>query len=178
MKKTILLLLISCFSFSGCEKDDICDANTVTTPRLVITFYDINNSTVEKNVTNLKIIADGMENGIIYNGSDLINGSTVAIPLKVDAKTTTFHFILNDGNANPALINEDILTFNYETENIFVSRACGFKTNYTLNPNSPNTDPPFVHTDAATPDLLWMQYVAVENSNIANENETHLEIYF
>lgn len=175
MKKTILLLLALsfAFSFSGCEKDDICDANTVTTPRLVITFYDINNPTVEKSVTNLKIIADGMEGGISYNGSDLINGSTVAIPLKVDADTVTFHFILNDGNANTALINEDMLTFNYERENIFVSRACGFKTNYTLD-----TDTPFVHSDAATPDLLWMQIVAVENSIITNENETHLKIYF
>ena len=173
MKKILLLLLVMGFSFSSCEKDDICDANTITTPRLIITFYDFNNPSVEKNVTNLKIIADGMEDGITYNGSDLINGTSVAIPLKVDADQVSYHFILNDGNANPSLINEDILTFNYSRENIFVSRACGFKTNFTLNPINP-----FVHTDAATPDLLWMQLVAVENSIITNENETHLNIYF
>ncbi|MEN9908885.1 MAG: hypothetical protein RLZZ540_2034 [Bacteroidota bacterium] len=174
MKKTILLLLILCFSFSSCEKDDICDANTVTTPRLVITFYDYNNSTIEKNVSNLTIIGDGMEKGITYSGSTLINGSTVSIPLKTDADKTTFHFILNYGSTNvAALPNEDIIQFNYKPENIFVSRACGFKTNFTLDAFTP-----FVHTDAATPDLKWMQYVAVKNSIIANENETHLEIYF
>ncbi|MFA9190779.1 DUF6452 family protein [Flavobacterium sp. FZUC8N2.13] len=179
MKKTILLLLIFCFSFSSCEKDDICDANTVTTPRLVITFYDFNNSSVEKNVTNLTIIGEGMEEAVMFSGRTLINGSTVSIPLKVDAKTTTFRFILNFGSTNvAALPNEDIIQFNYETQNIFVSRACGFKTNYTLNPDSSNTAPPFVHTDGATADLKWMQYVAVKNSIIANENETHLEIYF
>ena len=36
MKKIILLLFVIALSFSGCEKDDICDADTVTTPRLVI----------------------------------------------------------------------------------------------------------------------------------------------
>lgn len=174
MKKTILLLLILSFSFSGCEKDDICDANTVTTSRLVVTFYDYNNSSVEKSVSNLTIIADGMEEGINYNGSTLINGSTVAIPLQTTAETTTFRFIRNFGSTNPAALpNEDIITFNYTTENVYVSRACGFKTNFALDPITP-----FVQTDAATPDLLWMQLIAVRNYSIANENETHLEIYF
>ncbi len=161
------------FSFSSCEKDDICDANTVTTPRLVISFYDVTNSSVLKNVTNLKITGEGMTDGVVFNGSSLINGSTVSIPLKTDADATTFSFILNYGSTNPALVNEDILRFNYVREELFVSRACGFKTNYTLDPQTP-----YVHTDAATADQKWIQYIAVKNSIIANENETHLEIYF
>lgn len=173
MKKIFLLILAIAFTFSSCEKDDICDANTVTTPRLVISFYDVNNSSVAKNVTNLKIIGEGMTEGISFNGSTLINGSTVSIPLKTDADTTTFSFILNFGNSNPALVNEDILKFNYARENIFVSRACGFKTNYTLDPIIPYT-----HSDAAVPDLKWIQYISVKNSIIDNENETHLEIFF
>lgn len=173
MKKTFLLILAIAFTFSSCEKDDICDANTVTTPRLVISFYDVNNSSVAKNVTNLKIIGEGMTEGISFNRSTLINGSTVSIPLKTDADTTTFSFILNFGNSNPALVNEDILKFNYARENIFVSRACGFKTNYTLDPIIPYT-----HSDAAVPDLKWIQYISVKNSIIDNENETHLEIFF
>lgn len=173
MKKTIILLLILCLSFSSCEKDDICDANTVTTPRLIISFYDITNSTVLKNVTNLKIIGEGMEEGIEYNGSTLINSNEVAIPLKTNTDVTTFRFILNYGNANTALVNEDILQFDYTRENIFVSRACGFKTLYTLDPLQPYT-----HTDAAVADQKWIQYIAVKKSSINNENETHLEIYF
>jgi hypothetical protein len=42
-------------------------------------------------------------------------------------------------------------------EELFVSRACGFKTNYTLDPQTP-----YVHTDAAT-DQKWIQYIAVKN---------------
>lgn len=173
MKKIILLLFVIALSFSGCEKDDICDTNTVTTPRLVISFYDVTNSSVLKNVTNLKITGEGITDGVIFNGSSLINGSTVSIPLKTDADATTFSFILNYGSTNPGLVNEDILKFNYVREELFVSRACGFKTNYTLDPQTP-----YVHTDAATADKKWIQYIAVKNSSIANENETHLEIYF
>ena len=173
MKKIFLLLLVLAFTFSSCEKDDICDANTITTPRLVISFYDINNSSVLKSVTNLKIIGEGMTEGVTYESSTLINGSTVSIPLKTDADATTFSFILNYGSTTATLVNEDVLKFTYVREELFVSRACGFKTNYTLDPQTP-----YVHTDAATADQKWIQYIAVKNSIIANENETHLEIYF
>lgn len=173
MKKIILLVLAIAFTFSSCEKDDICDANTITTPRLVISFYDINNPSVLKNVSNLKIIGEGMTDGITYKGSTLINGSTVSIPLKTDADATSFRFILNYGNSNAAFVNEDNLKFNYSRATIFVSRACGFKTEYTLDPIRP-----YLHTDAAVADKKWIQYIAVKNSTIDNENETHLEIYF
>jgi hypothetical protein len=173
MKKTILLLFVIGLFLSGCEKDDICDANTVTTPRLVISFYDVTNSSVLKNVTNLKIIGEGMTDGVVFKGSSVINGKTVSIPLKTDADETTFSFILNSESSNPALVNEDILKFKYERENLYVSRACGFKTEYTLDPHTP-----YIHTDGPAADQKWIAYIAVKNSLIANENETHLEIYF
>ena len=173
MKKIILLVFLFSLSFTGCEKDDICDANTVTTSRLVISFYDINNSSVLKNVTNLKIVGEGMTEGVSFNGSTLINGSTVSIPLKTNADLTSFSFVLNFGNSNTALVNEDILKFNYSRADIFVSRACGFKTEFILDPITP-----FVHTDAAAADEKWIQHIAVKNSTINNENETHLEIFF
>lgn len=176
MKKTILLLLVLsfAFSFSSCEKDDICDGNTITTPRLVITFYDANNASVTKNATNLSIFSEGMDEAVSFSGNTLINGSTVSIPLKVNAESTTFRFILNYGSTSVvAPANEDIIKFNYRTQNIYVSRACGYKTNYTLDSTTP-----FVHSDAATPDQKWINVVYVSNPIIANENETHLEIYF
>jgi len=172
MKKIILLVFVIALSFSGCEKDDICDADTVTTPRLVISFYDVNNPSELKEVTDLTIIGEGMTEGVTYESSTLINGSTVSIPLKTDADATTFSFILNYGSTTATLVNEDVLKFTYVRENVFVSRACGFKTVYTLDPQTP------ILTDAAIPDQKWIQYVAVKNSTIDNENETHLEIYF
>jgi len=185
MKKIISVLLLFTFGLSSCEKDDICDANTPTTPRLVISFYDIADPSLAKNVRNLKVIGVGEENGIVFNetGTDTTryqtSATTISIPLKVNAKTVTYRFILNDSDEDPGIINTDVLTFNYTTNNIFVSRACGFKTNFTLDPVS-DVDPitsPFVQTD---PDLdgRWMQLVKVKNRNIEFENETHIEISF
>ncbi|MFV7234280.1 DUF6452 family protein [Flavobacterium sp. ZB4R12] len=179
MKKIFLLLLVLALSFFSCEKDDICDANTPTTPRLVITFYDITNPAVLKNVTNLKVVGAGMTDGIIFNTSAtgeskyLTSGNAISIPLKTNEDTTSYNFTLNSGNANPALVNEDNIKFDYTRADIFVSRACGFKTLFTLN-----TSNPYTHTDAAVPDEKWIQYISVEKSNIDNENDTHLKIFF
>ena len=178
MKKILILLLIATFAFSSCEKDDICDANTPTTPRLVIVFYDINNPSVLKNVNNLKVIGDGMTEGIVFNSATddskyLTNGSTISIPLKTDVNTTTYSFVLNSGNANPTLTDIDEVTFNYTREDIFVSRACGFKVLFTFDPSNP-----IVHTSVPATKLKWMQYISVEKSNIATENETHIKVFF
>ena len=160
MKKTILLLLAVAFTFSSCEKDDICDANTPTTPRLVIGFYDFLNPSVLKNVSNLKVVGEGMTNGILFNGNQTTNGNTISIPL-------------NSGNTNPALVDEDIIKFDYTTRELFVSRACGYKTIFTLNPTNPYT-----HTDPMAPNQKWIKFISVEKSNIENENETHIKIFF
>ncbi|MBF2709651.1 DUF6452 family protein [Flavobacterium soyangense] len=178
MKKILILLLIAMFTVSSCEKDDICDANTPTTPRLVIVFYDINNPSVLKNVTNLKVIGDGKTEGIVFNSATddskyLTNGSTISIPLKTDSNTTKYSFILNSGNANPTLTDIDEVTFNYTRSDIFVSRACGFKTLFTFDPSNP-----FVHASVPETKLKWMQYISIEKSNIANENETHIKVFF
>ena len=165
-------------SFSSCEKDDICDANTPTTPRLIIEFYDINNPTILKNVTNLKVIGNGSTEGIVFNTSTtdskyLTSDSKISIPLKTDMDLTTYQFILNYGNNNPTLIDTDEVTFNYTREVVYISRACGFKTLFTLNQSNP-----LVQTAVPTTKQNWMTIISVEKSNIANENETHIKVYF
>lgn len=178
MKKLISLLLLFTFGLSSCEKDDICDANTPTTPRLVMTFYDISSPTKTKNVTNLKVIGDGMKEGIVFNESlaeddslrYVTNGSTVSIPLKVNDTTATFKFIYS--SLSTTAINTDVIKFNYNTQNVYVSRACGFKTIFQLK-----NILPFVHTDPDG-DTFWMTEVDLENPNIESENETHIKVYF
>ena len=118
MKKIISLLLLFTFGLSSCEKDDICDANTPTTPRLVITFYDIASPTKTKNVTNLKVIGDEMEQGIVFNESlaeddslrYVTSGSTVSIPLKVNDSTSTFKFINNSLSTTAITVSYTHLT--------------------------------------------------------------------
>lgn len=179
MKKIVSLLLILTLALSSCEKDDICDASTPTTPRLVIDFYDISNASVQKNVTDLKVIGEGMEEGIVFDssasGADqyVTNGNTISIPLKTDSDTTTYQFILNSQNSNASLIDIDKITFNYTRKEVFVSRACGFKTLFTFDSTTP-----LIHTAVPTTKTKWMQYISVEKTNIDSENETHLKIFF
>ena len=165
MKKIILLLLIT-FAFSSCEKDDICADDT--TPKLVIEFFDISNPSESKSIVNLKVKEVGQANE--YKTFTAVN--TISIPLRITNPSTKYSFILNSTDADN--INEDFLEFNYTTQNIFVSRACGYKTIFELN-----TDPSgLIKTDSATPDGFWMQNVVKVTNSITNENETHLKIYF
>lgn len=173
--KTLVVAFILALSFWSCEKDDICADGTPTTPSLVIEFYDINDSSVLKNVTNLKVIALGMTKGIVFNSSAqdstryLTNGNKIKIPLRTTQDNTTYRFILNANNTNPALVNEDTLSFSYSRTDVYLSRACGYKTVFQLNADNP------VLTIDTNP---WIGSKVTQQSNIQNENETHLKIYF
>lgn len=178
MKKIIALLLIA-VSFSGCEKDDICTDDT--TPRLIIEFYDVSNNANLKNVVDLKVKGTGADDFIVYNPSlaednearYYFNGNKLELPLRTNGTTTQYTLILN--SSSTTFSNEDVLTFNYATENVFVSRACGYKTIFELN--SPGG---VTVADAPTPDNLWIQQdnINIQTTTIENENETHIKIYF
>ena len=164
MKQLSLLLVLSIF-FSSCEKDDICDANTPTTPKVVIEFYDVANPTTLKNVTNLGVIAPGFTNGFEFTAT-----SKIKVPLKTFEDNSILHFIQNGSMDPTSDDNLDEITFNYSRKTVFVSRACGFKTLFALNTTNPIT---------VTPDSNnWIQSVIVSQPNIENEDETHIKIYF
>jgi hypothetical protein len=169
MKKLLfvpLLLLTALFTWN-CEKDDICDQSNATTPRLIIKFFDLANPTLAKNVTNLRVTGEGMTLPLgDFSGTD-----TVQLPLKTTDDITAYSFILN--STSTTLNNEDKLTFNYTREDIYVSRGCGYKTLFDLD-----QDTPLVHTDGAVADGFWMQAIIVNQTNIDNENETHISVYF
>jgi hypothetical protein len=173
MKKIILFVFALALSFSSCEKDDICDPNTPTTPRLIIEFFDFENPSIKKTVTNLKVVGESKTEGVLFNGSQTTNGTSIAIPLKTVGNSTSFSFTLNSGNPNLALVDEDIISFNYITQELFVSRACGYKSLFTLDQLTP-----FTHTDATVANQKWIKFIEVVTRNIDNENETHIKIFF
>ncbi|MEY3499927.1 MAG: hypothetical protein RL308_1596 [Bacteroidota bacterium] len=166
MKKLILLLFLLSLSFSSCEKDDICDEATSTTPKLIIEFYDALHPTVLKNVANLKVKEAGLTTFFAFDAV-----SKIELPLKTAEDITKYSLVNN--SSDTTLDNEDFLQFNYARENQFVSRACGFKTIFTLDSTTP-----YIKSDASVPDGIWMQTITVNTSNIATENETHIKIYF
>lgn len=162
--KTSILFLLA-VSFWNCEKDDICPENETTTPRIVIEFYDAANPANLKNITNLGVIAPGFTEGFGFDGV-----SKISAPLKTTEDTTTLQFIQNGSDADPANDNSDEIVFNYIRQEIYVSRACGYKTNFTLDAT--------IGAELTTDGSNWIQSITIEQQTITNENETHIKIYF
>ncbi|WP_445455278.1 DUF6452 family protein [Flavobacterium sp. HNIBRBA15423] len=167
MKKYSLIALMVLFSVSfwNCEKDDLCAEATPTTPRVVIEFYDTANPTTLKNVTNLGIIAPGFTEGLSFNGV-----SEIVAPLKTSDDVTILNFIQNGSDEDDMNDNSDQIIFNYTRKDIYISRACGYKTIFTFN----DVNGVELQTDTDN----WIQSITVENTSIDNENETHVKIYF
>ncbi|MGV1012569.1 MAG: DUF6452 family protein [Flavobacterium sp.] len=173
MKKIFLLLLVA-FSFSSCEKDDICDAATSTTPRLVIEFYDNLVATPTlKSLTKLKAVATGMDEGVVFDATltdstrYLSNSNKIYLPLDPSASTTVYTLTNNFGAATA---NEDVLTFNYTKNEVYVSRACGYKYLFNITNNNPN----ILSLDTDN----WIKNIIIVKSNLETENEVHIKIYF
>ena len=166
--KKVVLLLFALVIFTSCEKDDICDPTTSTTPRLIIEFYNAANPTVLRNVVNLKVTGVGQMDPLqTFNATN-----TIELPLKTTEDVTTYSFIYN--SLDPINRNEDFFEINYSRENVYVSRACGFKSVFTLR----DTEPIVVTDNAALPDGNWIQNVIVQTNLVENENITHVKIYF
>lgn len=122
MKKNILFLVLLTSIFAACEKDDFCIQNPVTS-RLIIDFYDDTNRETLKNVQRFSIIAEGKTDSLFVNTTS----NSIAIPLNSLTQETRYTLKKNDDNG--AKVDDKIATFTiqYDTEEEFVSRSCGFK---------------------------------------------------
>lgn len=180
MKKIVAVLLVVSFVFASCEKDDICDPSTATTPRLVLEFYNNNNISITRATTNLKIVGDGMdETDNLPNlaGGETWNDTVVYLPLRLDQEATKYNLILNSDDDETTVEKTDILEINYTRSDVYVSRGCGFKTLFNLYGN-PMFDP-FVLNN--TPNVTagnWIKDIQVIQSQINDENEAHIKIFF
>ncbi|MFA7445497.1 MAG: DUF6452 family protein [Flavobacteriaceae bacterium] len=168
----IILLFLGFGAFSGCEKDDICSESTPTTPAMVIDFYEYLNPSVEKTFLKLEIIETEIgQDTLVFE-----NTNTIELPLRTDAQVSTYKFILTYTNINTQITNEDLLEFRYTKNDIYISRACGYKSNFSLL-ESDNQNPNPILTDPAEDDF-WIKELIVKQPEITNENETHLDLLF
>ena len=170
------LLLLVCFSIlflaAACEKDDICAATTATTPRLVIGFYDAADPETYKAVTSLRILGVRADSDTLLIDSDRSDRDSIFVPLRTQDMVTTYKLILNsadDGTTMEETGNTDILTINYTPNDVFISRACGYKTNYNLTSFEVADDGD--RWIAATP------AIEITNQLVENEFTTHVKIF-
>ncbi len=141
MKKIIaLLILLGCIAFS-CERDDICTLDTITTPRLTIAFFSVENPEQlnPKNVVRFRVYGIGLDQENTLPDLDgTKNRQTILLPLKTTETSTQYsvhnNYRVNNNNTpddpsdDVVTGNEDIITISYVPEEVYVSRACGFKT--------------------------------------------------
>jgi hypothetical protein len=180
MKKTVAILLFITFLFAACEKDDICDPSTSTTPRLVVQFFDNNNISLTRNTTNLKIVDDAISDAApLLNeaGGNTWNDSVVYLPLRVNENTTKFKLTLNADDNDATNDKTDVLQINYTKNDIYISRACGFKAQFNLFGN-PQQQPVILNDNPAAIEGNWIKNIQVIQSQINDENETHVKIFF
>jgi len=71
------------------------------------------------------------------------------------------------------LVNSDVFQFNYSRNNIYVSRACGYKTLFTLDDTNP-----YALSELTPSGTSWIKNSSVNQYQITNENETHINVFF
>ena len=171
----IPILLIVILSIS-CERDDICPESTATTPKLIIDVYDAITQEDSKNVFALRI--EGIGNESVLGGYNIVTTDNIILPLKTDATTTQYSLrkdtsINDNGTPNDASDdylngNEDIITITYTTEEVYVSRACGYKTIFqnvaiTIEPDGNN--------------WILSRIPLNDNQSVEDETAAHFNIY-
>ena len=175
MKKLTLVActaLLACFYLWSCEKDDICSGDTVVTPSLIITFYNADNRDIPRSGNIDYWMEDESKVKLRSNSVD-----SIAIPLRTDAETARWGFALRTiaplGGEN---YNTDYIDFNYLRNEIYVSRACGYKSVFYLNQDS--QIPAAVLSDTIPADNLWIKDIEIVQDSVIDENSTHVKIYY
>ena len=177
MKKISVLILLLLLITASCEKDDICAETTATTPKLILRFYDITSQDETKSATGLRVTGfDANNDEVEISNLNVTTTDSINLPLLTDANSTKFTFHKDysiDNNGTPedisddiVLGNPDIVTINYTREDVFVSRACGFKTIFkdlTLS----------VEDDSDK----WIINSEIINSTIEKNTSAHVKIF-
>jgi len=160
MLKPISLVLCIFFAFSACEKDDFCTTETLT-PKLILRFYDSSNPTELKAVENLSVWATDKDTLASYTS---VTTDSIAIPLNTSSTSTEYHFKMNNttGNSADNLYNQ--LTITYTLEDIYISRSCGFVSNF--------------HNLSIDGETNWIQTISPTTGlTITNETAAHVQIH-
>lgn len=170
MKKISLLFIaffITVGIFYSCEKDDICAEGTPTTPQLIIRFYDLASPEDTKTVSGLFAYAlDDQDNIIFINDLSQSSSDSIAIPLRTGMNSTRF-VLHRDYDASDLMEgNPEEITVNYDREDVYVSRACGFKTIF-------NTITFNVLDDGDN----WILNSELVNTTVENENQAHVKVF-
>ncbi len=147
------VLLIYLFILFSCEPDDLCLETYPDTPKLIIKFFDT--VTQESIVINNLTIEDIDRNLVLFTGTT----DSISIPLNYTKQQTSLNFIYNT--------NLDKVYVSYGTNEVFVSKGCGYRMEYLL-------ENIIVENDNEN----WISSLEILNQNVVEESNHHVKIFF
>ena len=154
----IIFSLIIFLFYNSCEKDDICLSDTPRSPRLIVKMVDKDDPTLYKSANDLLI-------KVVDNDSINIQSSdSITLNLNPYKNYTQFEFILNQGSENE---NIDTLQINYSLNNIYIDRACGYKTSFIFDSNA---------LTLINEKNNWIESYLILKDTIINEEQAHMAI--
>ena len=152
MNKFHYLFLILLIHLS-CETDDICSETNPSTPQLVIRLYDTNQPSQPKSVDTLRITAKESNSVLQF-----IDADSIAIPFRINSDQMNLDFTISGGK-------NDELSIDYQTEDVYLSRACGFQSRFVIDNIK----------ILGNPD--WMNAIETLTKDIQIDTLAHVKIY-
>ena len=159
MKKIISILIIG-FYLISCEPDDICLTTIPDTPKLIIGFFD-ESTGLKKEVLDLKVQGNNSEEIYLFQTTD-----SISLPLKNLEKITSYALVKNFNENINDLGNRDHLLVSYQYNHIYISRACGYMSNYDINQVVVEND-----------NSNWIIKSEIINSQVKDEKTIHVKVF-
>ena len=148
------------FYLISCEPDDICLTTIPDTPKLIIGFFD-ESTGLKKEVLDLKVQGNNSEEIYLFQTTD-----SISLPLKNLEKTTSYALVKNfKENINDSG-NRDHLLVSYQYNHIYISRACGYMSNYDINQVVIEND-----------NSNWIIKSEIINSQVKDEKTVHVKVF-
>lgn len=163
MFKKFIFLLLSIGMLQSCTRDDLCPAETATTPNMIIVFNNYQNPDRRKAVEGLSVETDDVERKVVVarNTKD-----SIVLPLDVNNNETAYRFIKTVITETDTLVNIDNILFTYDKNDVYVNRACGFRAEF----KNLRADWESQGSDS------WIKQVLINRDSIVDETKTHLTI--
>ncbi|WP_372473602.1 DUF6452 family protein [Capnocytophaga sp. ARDL2] len=159
----ILITFLSLFTIFSCEKNDLCDGESQT-PRFRIELHDLFAPENKKAAKIIRMYFADTEQYIEYK-----NTPTLYIPLSPVQNSAEWTLKLYDVTSSneEILLGEEQFLFTYTPKNIYISKACGFRTQFeafSYQRKQNNTQ--------------WIRGLDLTTNTISNETDTHFILYY
>ena len=151
--RKIWLFSFVLFLNASCEPDDVCSEASPSTPQIVFRLFDSSQPNQFKAVDTLRVTSlDGLAS------LKFINTDSIALPVHVVANKMNIVFNISNGRT-------DRFEIDYLTQDVYLSRACGFQSTFQIN--SIEVEQP----------ASWVSSIEIVTNKVIIDTLAHVKIY-